>query len=129
MTINPLFKSKIDLNGNPGEYYDIGCNNNNNNCLSETFIKLNFTETFEKLDQCYKYKLKFVYVVDDDIYDKNKYFKIFDNLEKGILKDEFKNKKIYRRTYLTNEISEVCIKNSEYLTEYKCCTFHISLYL
>ena len=114
------FKSKINLDGKPGDFYDLECNKNNNNCTSKTFFKLNFEEKFKKLNQCYKYKTNYIYVVDDVLYDSSE---LFYNFKKGILKDKFKNKKISLRTYLENNINDNCIKNSKYFIEYKIAPF------
>ena len=115
----PSNKSNVDLNGNPGEYHELECNKNNNNCTSKTF-KLKTNEKFKELDQCYKYNVKYNYVIDEILYDKTE---VFDNIKNGILKDEFKNKKIYFRTYLVDQVNLGCVRTSEYFTEYKIAPF------
>ena len=122
INFNYEYSIKFDLNldGKPGDFYDLKCDEGNKNCTSNTFIKTHFNEKFKKLDQCFKHKIKHQFYVNGKLYNESD---LFYNYKKGIIKNSFENKNIFFRTYLEEDIDNTCIKNSKYLAEYKVAPF------
>ena len=102
----------MPIDDEPGSNITTVCNENNEYCTSESFIKKNTAPVGLKLNDCFIHEVKNIIIVDGQEYsyvDAKEV--IFIDLKSKKIKENFQNKNIIYKKIVLNEKNIHCIKN------------------
>ncbi len=121
--------SDLSLEETPGSNTFVECDSKSSNCNKDYFQDRMKTQKNNKLNQCFKYELGQYFKVDNKKFNTTDIYGDIDNYNKGIIKNDFKQKKISLFVEVKEKKDLSCIKNFKSLNLYNIFPiWHESIY-